>query len=256
MQQDSTPPSEPQDTSPSPFGPDVSKSLTPVAAILPAAPASTGVAIVPLSERVGGELTPGQKDVLDRYFKKAISGMEAMSPMICRGQACVIYNSCPLREAGLNLPEGKQCPVEDSILVATRAKIIAGCGIPEEHEKRDLALMMVDEIMLTVMKQLRVAWYSSQNPEVMKETVIGVSQDGSPIYSEQLDPTMDWLLRASGAKIKMLRELLATPRAEVEARRKMGMDPSTAASAALAKINQLRAGGSVEASYIRIDLDD
>jgi hypothetical protein len=264
-------PSDPQNTKANVFGPQVNTGpkivpthLVPVEKAPLAAPPPTP-ALVPvvkdlpepkqLSEYVGGDLTPEQKESLDTFSKKMRSGLSSAVPMVCRGIGCPFIEICPLQQAKIELPRNKTCPVEESVIQAWKRDFMVYSNIPDDHEQKALIYQLIEELATMVAIQTRVAWANAREPEIFRDEVIGANQQGDPIIAKRLNPSLDLLQRIGTNKLKILRELLATPRAEVEAKRKMGIDPSSQAAATMAKIAKLQGAKQIEAGYMRVELN-
>lgn len=271
MSMDSMPPSETPPTKQAQvaFGGDV-KVKTPE---LPATEPVRDVSILPsmpsplaipedtvdtsLASYITTELTPTQKEALNKCGDKLRTGPSNAVPMLCRGLACPYVQVCPLHMNGVPLPEGKICPVEQAAVDSWRRDFITAANIPDDHPNRMLIGLLVDDIAATVAYQARIGWANAIEPEIFRDEVIGISDNGEPIVAKRLNPSIDLSNRTMGNKLKMLRELLATPRAEVEAKRKIGIDPSSQAAASMAKLNRLKNQGGqpvIQAAFVRVDL--
>lgn len=204
----------------------------------------------PLSEYISTDLTSEQRAALDKAGNKLRAGPSGAIPMQCRGANCPFVQVCPLHMNAVALPVGKFCPVEEAVMQAWKRDFIMWAGIPDDHENKALIYLLVDDIAASVAYQTRIGWANAIEPDIFREETVGVSQDGEPIVSRRLNPSLDLLNRTMSNKMKLLRELLATPRSEVEAKKKMGIDPSSQAAAAMAKLNRMN----IKSATFKVDL--
>lgn len=196
----------------------------------------------PLSAYIASPMTPGQAAILDDYSSRIRIGPAANLPMICAGDSCKFYKNCPLVEAKLNLPLGQKCPVETSALDMWRQDFIQAYNVSDKHPQYALMVRLVDQMVGLEALEGRLMWWCAQDPEILKHEVVGFSQQGVPIEADRLNPMLDYILRLKDRKLKMLREMLATPRAEAEARRRLGQDPGSQTAAAASALNGAKPG--------------
>lgn len=190
----------------------------------------------PLSGYIASPMTTQQAAILDDYSARIRIGPAANLPMICMGLECKFYNSCPLVEAKLNLPLGQKCPVETSALDMWRQDFLESYNVSKKHPQYALMIRLVDQMVGLEGLENRLMWHAAKDPEILKRETVGFSQQGTPIEAERLNPMLDFILRLKAAKLKMLREMLATPRAEAEARRRLGQDPGSQTAQAQAAL--------------------
>lgn len=190
-----------------------------------------------LSGYIASPMSTEQAAILDDYSARIRIGPAANLPMICMGLECKFYNSCPLVQAKLNLPLGQACPVETSALDMWRQDFIEGYNISKKHPQYALMIRLVDQMVGLEGLENRLMWYAAKDPEILKRETVGFSQQGMAIEAERLNPMLDFILRLKAMKLKMMREMLATPRAEAEARRRLGQDPGSQTAQAAAALS-------------------
>jgi hypothetical protein len=173
---------------------------------------------------------------------------------MCAGTDCPFLKNCPLFQNGVSLPTNKQCPVEQVAIRNWKQKLYDASGVGEGHPQRELIYSLIDELVGHAIMQTRVFWQASQNGKAVKEECIGVNADGEPIYTTRLDPSLDYLLRIGDKKVRILRELIATPRSQVESKKFTSSDPSTLSVKLLNELAKLAGTKKIEGPHIKIDL--
>jgi hypothetical protein len=64
-----------------------------------------------------------QLAVIEQFMERASHGHQAALPMRCKGKRCPFVSFCPLNEANISLPEGKNCqPPGSLVLVVDKTK--------------------------------------------------------------------------------------------------------------------------------------
>jgi hypothetical protein len=199
-------------------------------------------------------LTPQQKSALSAFSQAMWAGHANAAPLICQGVSCPFRLNCPIFQAGIPLPEGKACPVEQVAVNGWKHKFYESAGVDDETPNRDLIHSLLDDVVGFVVIQQRILWEAAQNGKVVREECIGVNADGEAIYAARLDPSYDLFIRLTNSKIKILKELLATPKAQSEAKRHASNDPSTQAAKALVMLAQMQNTKRIEAKSVQVDL--
>jgi hypothetical protein len=227
---------------------------SPSALAKPSAPATASLAEV-MESQFNVKLTETQRANLLGYTKSISETYLSQAPLICAGTGCPFLKNCPLAQNGITLPTDKMCPVEQVAIASWKQKFYESSGVHEDHPQKELIYSLIDELVSHSILQTRVFWQASQNGKVIKEECIGVNSEGDPIYTTRLDPSLDYLLRIGDKKVRVLRELLATPRAQVEAKRYTSADPSTSAANILKELSKLNGVKKIEGAFVQVNLD-
>jgi hypothetical protein len=201
-------------------------------------------------------LTVQQKANLSAFSQAMCAGHANAAPLICQGLSCPFLKNCPLYQNGVILPEGKSCPVEQVAVNGWKYKFYESAGVTDNTPNRDLIYSLLDDVVGFVIIQQRILWEAAQRGQVVREECIGLNADREPIYATRLDPSYDLFIRLTSSKMKILKELLATPKAQVEAKRYANNDPSTQAAKALAQLAQLQGVRRIESSTLKVDLSE
>lgn len=245
----------------------------PEAAIVPAAPAAPAPAVParqgllhrdkkidlpepkPLSGYVTAPLTSKQKAALDLAWNKLRKGAAARGPMVCQASQCVFLQHCDLAKAKVPLPKGEDCPIDLSILEAWRRDFLQFANVSPDHHNYGLIVNMIDDLVVEVMLQSRVMMNFSSDPDILRDEVIGINPEGDPIVAKRLHPGLDFLLRVNDRKLRKLREMLATPKAEVDARRKTGEDPASKTAELRRRVEEATRQAGKGPEYVKVDLN-
>lgn len=229
-------PQGPQAAPQSPQAPSVSSEAPPVPARkdLPAKPVRS------LGHYRGAPMTTEQQQALHRWSRKARQGPVSHLPMICKGPECPFVHQCPLVKEGVAEPIGEECPVEDHLRELWVADFLEGLGVDEAHPDFPVVQALVSDLSFDLLIQNRFAWTLANDPDPVRKEVIGINNNGSPIEVQKVNPGLEFLNRLGTKKIKLLREILATPRSKAEAGRMGWKDPGTQAASAQAKAEKLK----------------
>lgn len=199
-----------------------------------------GILPKPLSAYLpGSNISPEQASGMQRWAKRVRQGPATQMTMHCSGKACPFYSQCPLVKEEIDLPVGEKCPVEEMAMDMWVTDFLVAYQITEEHPDYTPVRHLLGLLAMDMAVQLRVAWQLSNEPEIMTLDVIGTNQQGDAIEVRKVHPVLEFMNKQGSQILKKLKELLATPRAKVEAGRLGWQDPSSQAAAAQAKAAEL-----------------
>lgn len=203
-----------------------------------------------MSNKLTVALDPLQQASLDRWSQRARFGAGAQMTMKCAGQDCPFIEQCPLwnprpdmqgnKPAPIPLPVGLPCPVEEHLQDLWLQDFMVTFQIREDDPDIGMLRMLVGGLLTLLMQENRLAWTAASNPKVLSEDCIGFTKDGDPLMIQKLSPVLDQMTKLAPAKVRILRELLATPRSKVEAKQKGWNDPSIRAAEAQVRAKKLR----------------
>lgn len=251
---DSKPPFGPQVTLPKTETPQAPQSVEPAppsVEITPKpAPGRLAVEVKNLADKLAPGLSSQQRDAMSAWSKRARAGVFTQAIMICRDEDCPFINQCPLKHPpkgadGSLTPEiprpvGEECPVETHLAEGWISDFLQAFAVREDDPDFHLVKLALGDIILDILQQLRISWYISSCPNPVVSDFIGLNADGDPIFVQKISPALEHLSKVGMAKLKHLRELLGTPRAKVEARRRGWQDPASRAADALARASKLK----------------
>lgn len=256
-----------QKTQPEPAGVPVdSKPVPEPQEIAPVEPAPGRLSVeVPstLSDRLNVSLTPEQRASLDTWSKRSKAGVFTQAMMICRDKDCPFINQCPLKYPPrgpdgqvpdeIPRPLGETCPVETHLAEGWIADFLRAFAVNETDPDFHLIRIALSDIVLDILQQLRLSWYISDSPAPIVNDFVGVNADGDPILVQKISPALEHLSKVGANKLRHLRELLGTPRAKVEARRRGWQDPASRAADAMARAAKLQKLRKQQSSLPTID---
>lgn len=198
------------------------------------------------------ELDQGQRESLSIYRGKMNAATHMSTVMTCAAD-CPVLSICPLKNAGVSLPLGKLCPVEQSIMDDCVQTYCAALNIDPATSMGSLELAMVWELARNEIIEFRANASLAKNPKVVRRELTNVTPDGTSIFTDEIAPEITILERWSKAKVKLRQELLATRRSQAMAGQ--AQDDHTAKMAKLKKRADklLSAGKDRKGTHLEID---
>lgn len=155
-----------------------------------------------------------QKAVAAEIVKpqKVKTGMLSAIPMSCTGSKCAYAEVCPLLEKNL-APQGKPCPIELSMVKVFFDSYVEELDV---DVTKMVEVSMVRDLVDQEIQQNRSTWLLSLQ-HFIQDNVIGVDQEGRPIYKKELHFAVDYQDRIFKRKEKLRAALLATREARAKA---------------------------------------
>jgi hypothetical protein len=211
--------------------------------------ASADNLLVKTMQEVGISVPKEKLDIIEGFMARAHYGHQAVLPMNCKGEQCSFIGMCPLAQAKLELPIGKNCPVEKALLETWVNKTVFALNIDANDPEFSVDLDMVYELAGMELLRMRASHHLSKDPSLVEERVVGYSPQGQPIYDEK--PKVSLLILEKYSKVvnKLREQLLATRKAQAQAGQMAG-DISVRTANIMERARKLaqirRAGGSVQ----------
>lgn len=162
-------------------------------------------------------LTEDQKQIIGKYMGDMRYGISGIAPIICKGDQCPFYNKCPLVKAGIELPIGKDCPVEASLQKMWTEQFIQASGIDlNAGDVSAYDLLLLNDLSNFQLLEARATMELSENPQIQLKTVVAFDKDGQPVFSYTLNSLIQFKEKISKMKMKILREMIATRKVQSE----------------------------------------
>lgn len=236
------------------FGPQVTLSNsgnlqpapTPAAPLAPAQPPIANRKAKEPSQRsivefMAGQpnLTQSQLEVMKSAEARLRYGLGAEGPMLCQGLQCPFIGYCDLQKAGIMLPVDEKCPIEQYMIAQWRDNFLASLEYDTAGDHSPAIKMLVEDMVSELVVQSRILKEAGKDPRIERPVSIGVNFKGDPVEVEKLNPGIDLLIRVNSSKLKILKELLATPKAKSDAGRLQSNDAGTAAALAHKAANKI-----------------
>ncbi len=183
---------------------------------LPSVTNSEGGLLAKMAHEAGVDVPKEAFDALQGFMDSAKYGHQSSLPMKCKGTRCPILDLCPLAKLGLDLPINKRCPVENALVKQWVDTYIAALDVDPEDPEFAIDIHMIYELAGQELLRTRAAQHLSNNPELVKNEIVGYSPQGEPIYDDK--PSMALLIMEKQAKtVNKLREgLLATRKTQAQ----------------------------------------
>ena len=183
---------------------------------LPVAPVVTDNLLVAATQECGVTVNADQLAFLDKFMANVMHGHQSSLPMICKAEHCPFVGLCPLKQAKVPLPLGKQCPVEKAVMAQWVQVTLTALNIDPKEVENAVDVSMVFELAGLEMLRYRAAWDLSKNPSLVEERIVGYSPQGEPIYGEQPKAALIVLEKYGKLVSKLRDQLLATRRAQAQ----------------------------------------
>lgn len=165
-----------------------------------------------------GIVVPEEKAHILRQFLKASKyGHQASLSMKCKAGGCAYLDLCPLKAADIDLPKGKICPVEDALIQQWVQQFMESMDLDPDEPTNAVEMHMVYELAGLELIRRRAASELSKEPELIKNSIVGYSPHGEPIYDDKPSQALLILERHSKIVNKLRDSLLATPKAQSQA---------------------------------------
>lgn len=183
---------------------------------------SQSKALVPVDPEVqrivpGVALNEEQHKVLKEYVTAVKYGISTYSnPMRCRGNECVMISKCPISRASLELPIGKDCPVEKYFVEQKIADLTKDLGINIQDLGSIYDKLLINDLSTLELLEFRASIEMSEDPKIVKREVFGIADDGTPLMTSSVNPVIIFKEKVTKAKMKILEELIATRKSRAE----------------------------------------
>ena len=230
------------------FGKHITTSKVPQAPSLPAPVAKTETAVSPMQKRsladyIQGRLSQEQTSKLQRWSQKSRKHgpVGHMRISECHGMECPFVSQCPLAKNDVTLPLNQECPVEEHLVDTWVEDAGIAFDVDEQHKEYPFIMALLGELALILLVQTRLGWVLSKDPAPISTEVMGMNSRGEAMEVRRIHPGLEHLDKIVPKKIRILRELIQTPRSKIEAGRMGWKDPSSRAAEAQAKAEKLKA---------------
>lgn len=160
------------------------------------------------------QLSAEQAMAINNYFDGQKAGPIATMPLICKWQDCHYRHGCVLFQLKIDPPPtGKPCPVEMTELQNWMSQYMKELDITEK-DVTDMAILR--EMLSWQLLEKRAQSELAQDPELLRESVVGVDADHEPIMKEGMNPLVLIFEKAAKTKLKHREALIATREAKAK----------------------------------------
>jgi hypothetical protein len=192
-----------------------------------------------LASYVGSNVTKEQKKLIKNFIDFSSKGFVASMSMTCRGQNCPFLSACVLNQAGAELPIGKPCPLEQSIIVSWVTKHLKALGIEDIDDPiHSFDMDMLYELAGQELLRWRCGVHLSDDPRLVSNQQVGATLQGEPIFSDVMNPVLTVMERA-GKNITKIREALVATRESQLKAGQINTDPTQKAAELRAKAHEI-----------------
>lgn len=188
-------------------------------------------------------LTEEQAQLVSRHLRYMTTGLNAVVPIYCGGtDKCPFQRMCPFVKIK-QVPVGRMCPIETSLVrLWTEAYIrefdIDPANLSELSLVQELAELDIYDRRATFLLQV------DEGQTLMQEQVVGVDQEGTPVYQTQIHQAWEVKERVKNRKLKVLEALVGTPKErykrDAALKTRSTSDPSSEMANLRQKLEKLR----------------
>lgn len=183
-------------------------------------------------------LTPAESNILSGYFTGMRDTSAKTAPLICKGEDCEVYRSCPLAQMKKKLPLQKVCPVEKALVDIWTQDLMNELEIePGEH---------VDKAQISDVVRARLFNKRAQEILANSKSIImafrGMTEEGQPILEPKLHPMMYSFDRNAKIIQDNLSALLATRDAKSKDKSRSNTSPAVIVAQVMHKMQNLEIG--------------
>lgn len=161
-------------------------------------------------------------------------------PMICMGIQCPFARYCELVENDVDLPVGDPCPLEDFAVDCFIDEFKEHYALDDGDPQSFWVLQLMRDLAGDVVVSTRINMSMALEPAPVESTFGGIAFGGQALTVTKLQPTLDYMLRLNASKLKLIKEMLGTPKAKAEVGQLGANDPSSSTADAQARANKLR----------------
>lgn len=163
--------------------------------------------------------SPALVEELKKEFKLKATGLQAASPMICKGGSCPIKNTCPIYKIddgskAILTVLGRKCPIEIGLIKMWREQYITEFDV-SPFDRTTLGLInQMAELELLEWRATEILSYgdgSGEGQDFMKEFTNGITQNGDELTKHDLHPLVNFKLLCQDKRLKIAKALVATP---------------------------------------------
>lgn len=170
-----------------------------------------------LPKKTQENLSIEQKNSIDSYMGNMRYGIAAIAPIICKSDQCPYYLKCPLVRAKIELPVGKDCPVEQALQKLWFDQFLEASGIRiEDLQTSAYDLLLLNDLANYQLLEARAAMELADNPKIQLKTVAAFDPEGNPVFTFTLNNLIHFKEKISKMKMKILNEMIATRKVQSE----------------------------------------
>lgn len=150
-------------------------------------------------------------------------GLYATIPIYCKDKECPYADACYLQRQGL-APKGEVCPVEASTIEKLVDMYAKEMGVKEDDAVK---MSLIRELVDTEISILRCDKKLATDPDVVKNVVVSVTEEGRPIHMPQINKAYELQQKLIKQRQQTLRLLNSTPKDKAEEGAIEKIDPSS-----------------------------
>ena len=156
------------------------------------------------------------------HMNKLKHGFYASIPILCKGKECPYTDACYIQKG--EYPKGEPCPVEASTIEKLVEKY---CKEFEVTEDEMVDISMIKNLVNIDISLTRCDKKLATDPDIVKQVVISVTEDGQPIRKPEIDKSYELRDKLWRQRRNILNDLMGTRKAKAETEQESNQDPSS-----------------------------
>ena len=161
---------------------------------------------------------------LAKWAVKARKGASREAPMLCTSEQCPYAKQCPLIKSGVNIEPFTECPLESYLMEEWDEDMAASIADKPGDKLYAPDLRTISHSTLLEILMRRTTMELANDPEVVKEVVIGIDEEGKPVKAEKLNDKITAVQNMIKTEEKLHDSLLATRKSRAAAGDKLSGD--------------------------------
>ena len=199
------------------------------------------MAEAPLVNPGGWQLPDLSEDELKAfgdYLNAHAGGVHRYSPLKCRGPNCAFAGDCPLIRMNKNVPMGRTCPVELTLVHRYMQEMIDELAVQKGN---NFDLNTVGAIAINQVLLKRVLNALSDETPVM-DHFRGLTREGQAVFERKMHPAFDRIERIMDQMQRLQTDLMATRREKSKDNLRKRLSPSESAKKLKERLDASRKG--------------
>ena len=191
---------------------------------------------------IGSDMTTIQAQRITEYAKSMKYGVSGVAAIICKAADCPYYTKCPLVRSGMELPLGKDCPVETGLQQMWLEQFLKASGIDlNEMHSFTYDMLLLNDLSFYQLLETRATMELAMDPSIIQKTFAGYDKDGNAVTTQIMNPTITFKEKIAKMKMKVLHELIATRKGKADdAKASITSDKATQMAEIIRRVNDAR----------------
>jgi|DEB19_MinimDraft_3_1074340.scaffolds.fasta_scaffold10062_2 hypothetical protein len=193
-----------------------------------------------IQKAITSQMTTDQVHRITEYARSMKYGVSGVAPIVCKGPNCPYYQKCPLVVASVELPIGKDCPVETGLQQMWLEQFLKASGIElDDMQQYTYDMLLLNDLSFYQLLETRATMELAMDPAILQKTFAGYDKDGNAVSTQVMNPIINFKEKISKMKMKVMHELIATRRAKSEDARAQTNDKASQIAEMLKRVKEI-----------------